>query len=236
MNIHIAATTLASLALLSNTQAHPSIRGLLRQGKNNAYSPGYLRTDEMLFWASNNGEQLLQEVEGMCDSFGCDGVDTDALTCDVWVTNSILAIDHPTCSEDMTEEEKQAFYEEMEDFRQQMFDALMSMSDEERLAFRAEQETVDAANKATVLGCGCCIGMDSIADLVDGKEGAVAKVLDLRSNGVQGRQRGSGSFGDGTGIGLNNGDCGEDCDGSGPKRENNTGNDRVNTKAKNAGK
>ncbi len=224
MNIHIAATTLASLALLSNTQANPSIRGLLRQGKNNANAPGYLRTDEMFFWASNNGEQLLAKIDEMCGTFACDEVDTDALKCDEWKENSILSIDHPTCSDDMSEEEKEIFYEKMEDFRQQMFDALMSMSDAERLAFREEQEAVDAANKATVLGCGCCIGLDSIGVLIDGKEGAVAKALDLRSNGGQGRKRGNGLFGSGAGMGYNkNGDCDEDCDGTGTKRENKKG-------------
>ena len=64
-----------------------------------------------------------------------------------------------------------------------MFDVMMSMTEEERQAFREENLAIDEANAATVLGCGSCIGIESIEDLVDGRQGAVAKALNLRPEG-----------------------------------------------------
>lgn len=100
----------------------------------------------------------------------------------------------------------------------QMFNALMSMWNADNLSYYEGQWAIDAANNATVVGYDCWNGIIRIVRLLDGREGAVAKTLDLR--------------GDGTGIGLNeDGDCVEDCDGSGMKRG-----EKTRRMMKNAGK
>mmetsp|Transcript_2114 Transcript_2114/g.4400 ORF Transcript_2114/g.4400 Transcript_2114/m.4400 type:complete len:221 (+) Transcript_2114:328-990(+) len=201
MNIYFTAT-IATLAALSNTRALPaSVRGLRPGGGASGAFGASRPAHDICFWATNNSQPLLDGIENLCSTtFDCAAVDTDALDCNVWETNDILAFEKPTCSEDMTDEEKEAFREEMEDIREEMFDAIMLMTDEERAAFHAEQESTDAANAATVLGCGCCNGMDSISELVKGREGAVAKALKLHP-GNGGQIGGGSSFGGGSGMG-----------------------------------
>ncbi len=202
MNIYFTATV-ATLAALSNTQAlTASIRGL-RQGGG---APGASRPPhDVCFWATNNSQPLLDGIQNLCDTtFNCAAIDTGALNCTACETNDILSFDMPTCSEDMTDEEKEAFCEEMEDIREDMFEAIMLMTYEERVAFHAEQEATDEANAATVLGCGCCNGMDSISKLVDGREGAVAKALKLHP-GNGGQPEGGSSIGSGAGMGSKGG-------------------------------
>ncbi len=50
---------------------------------------------------------------------------------------------------------KEAFREDLEDIREDMFEAIMLMKYDERAAFHADQEATDEENATTALGCGC---------------------------------------------------------------------------------
>jgi hypothetical protein len=82
------------------------------------------------------------------------------------------------CVEELTEEQKEEIDAKMQAKKEQW----MAMTDEEKAAKWQEKKDVREANAATVLGCSCCRegGTDNVADLVRGKEGAVAKTLGFR--------------------------------------------------------
>ncbi len=54
------------------------------------------------------------------------------------------------------------------------------MTSADRDDYKDQMKALKAANAATVLQCGCCQGTKTIAALVQGKEGAVAKALGFR--------------------------------------------------------
>mmetsp|Transcript_3741 Transcript_3741/g.7919 ORF Transcript_3741/g.7919 Transcript_3741/m.7919 type:complete len:395 (-) Transcript_3741:2032-3216(-) len=191
MKIYIASSAMTAFAALSIANAHPFIRSLHRYGENG----GTQRPRDLCYWSANNSQPLFDQIQIICDtSYDCTEVDAGSLDCNVWETkNEIFSFDEPLCKANMTAEEKESLREEMEDDREVMFDVLISMTEEERQAFHEENLAIDEVNAATVLGCGCCIGIKSIEGLVEGRQGAVAKALKLRPEG--GRTDGNGAKG-----------------------------------------
>ncbi|KAL7467724.1 hypothetical protein ACHAXS_007971 [Conticribra weissflogii] len=172
---------MTAFATLAIAHANPFIRSLHRNGGNG----GPRLPHDLCYWSANNSQPLLDEIQNLCDtSYDCTEIDAGSLDCSKWEeTSDLFSFDEPLCMANMTAEEKESLREEVEDAREVMFDLMMSMTQEELQAFREENLAIDEANAATVLGCGCCVGIESIAGLVDGRQGAVAKALNLRPEG-----------------------------------------------------
>lgn len=165
------ASTILTLALLSKTRAYPLIRG--RNGGEDIDKPPMLSMNEICFWSANNSEALLNGIEEVCDDFyDCDSINEANINCTQWETidNNILS-EEPVCRQNTTDEDEIAFRQQMEEWSMMAF--------EERATLREAIEENDETNAATVLGCGCCLGKESIINLVNGREGAVAKAVGL---------------------------------------------------------
>lgn len=127
------------------------------------------------YWGEDGGTPLFTRIQEECNAnvINCDEV--GELDCSSWQTVDGELPLVEGCVEDLTEEEREEIKAQM----QAKKDRWMAMTDEEKAVRKQDKEDARQANAATVLGCSCCVdgGTDNVADLVQGKEGRVAKTL-----------------------------------------------------------
>ena len=150
------------------------------------------------YWGVDDGAPLLDRIQEECETAGFSCPQNDGeLQCNVWQTlDDTDGTLFEGCQEGgLTEEQKTEMKAKMQEKRAKWEDMTM----EERADLREERKAIRDANAATVLGCGCCEGVESIKALVKDREGAVAKTLRFR------KPRGEGGFGQGHGNGHHGG-------------------------------